>query len=535
MKHPPFLPLGSFIYDRDAKESYEINSLLGQGGFAQCFSIRKLSTNEEFAAKIIRKSDLVRSKNKQKLLSEIKIHLSVKHKHIVKLFTYFEDKNFVYLIMEMCGNKSMMDLLKKRKKIEEKHVRVFLLQMLSALEYLHKDCSVVHRDMKLANLFLDKDFNLKVGDFGLAAVIDREERKKTICGTPNYIAPEVLFNSENGHSFEVDIWSVGVIVYTLIIGKPPFQKSDVKEIYKSIKSNTYSYPEDAIITPNAQYLITKLLELDPQKRWTIEQIYNSDFVREITSEKLPLLQQENIKASQETEHRTMQYKTNTPYSLQTEQQTMRPGTATKLGLLSAVHMNVLTLLYENMQQSSICSTYRNDYVLRTMTKMGKYGIGYFLASGAMGILFNDCTSIVLRKSAIDEIFQKNDIYSFEYMEHKIYGGQKIITKEKHTTTSAPSSLKKKILLIPYFISAFQEEMPVFPYKSQEEGVFVIKHVNFSKGPVLRLSNRTIVFIIDQQSIVFFNEGKSLYAEEKEKIDRSILLYCNEALKVLLKK
>jgi len=96
---------------------------------------------------------------------------------------------------------------------------------------------VIHRDLKLGNLFLTEKMEIKVGDFGLAAKIEFEgERKRTICGTPNYIAPEVLEN-KNGHSYEVDIWSFGVILYTMLIGKPPFETSDVKTTYKRIKAN----------------------------------------------------------------------------------------------------------------------------------------------------------------------------------------------------------------------------------------------------------------------------------------------------------
>ena len=94
-------------------------------------------------------------------------------------------------------------------------------QIVSSLKYLHKH-NVIHRDLKLGNLFINNDMRVKVGDFGLATKLTRpDERKKTICGTPNYIAPEIL-EGKNGHSFEVDIWSTGVILYTLLVGKPPF-------------------------------------------------------------------------------------------------------------------------------------------------------------------------------------------------------------------------------------------------------------------------------------------------------------------------
>ncbi|OAG28820.1 polo-like kinase 1 [Nematocida displodere] len=555
MKNPPFLPIGTVVHNRDTSESFQLTGLIGQGGFAQCFSVLKTATNEEFAAKIIKKSELVRPKNKQKLLSEIKIHLSVNHKNIVKLFTYFEDKNFVFLIMEICHNKSMMDFLKRSKKIEERYVRVFLLQIVSALEYLHKECSVIHRDMKLANLFLDKSFNIKVGDFGLAAVIDREERKKTICGTPNYIAPEVLFNSESGHSFEVDIWSVGVIVYTMIIGKPPFQKSDVKEIYRSIKTNDYVYPADSIISDNARELINGLLELSPEKRLTLEEIYNSPFVREIsTDDATPRAFQTpyvsaayasgayapGVYAQTAPQAASLPKPGNTPSlfsgaaSQAAKYAEPQARAQTKVGLLSSVHAHVMSLLSRNLPTVGIDTECAYDYAMHTVDCTNKYGLGYVLVSGTVGILFNDCTSIVIRRASVEEILAGNDKYYFEYFEHKVYGVQKIITKEKHHTSSIGSKLEKKVLLIKYFINALFSKQHTF-VSLGEENVFVIKHVTFGKGPVLRLSNRTIVFIIDTKVLVFSNEGKVLFAEGRQKIEREVLVYCHEVLSILLKK
>lgn len=116
-----------------------------------------------------------------------------------------------------------MDMLRRRRRFTEPESRFFMVQLIGACHYMHTH-QVIHRDLKLGNLFLDGSMNVKVGDFGLAALIENPgERKKTICGTPNYIAPEVLFDTANGHSFEVDTWSIGVILYTLVIGRPPFQ------------------------------------------------------------------------------------------------------------------------------------------------------------------------------------------------------------------------------------------------------------------------------------------------------------------------
>lgn len=147
---------------------------------------------------------------------------------------------------------------------------------MSALKYLHKN-RVIHRDLKLGNLFLSDKMEIKLGDFGLATKLEFEgERKRTICGTPNYIAPEILEGSKKGHSYEVDIWSVGVIMYTLLIGKPPFETNDVKTTYRRIKMNAYTFPEN-IISASAKDLITRILQTDPSKRPSIDDIMNHDF------------------------------------------------------------------------------------------------------------------------------------------------------------------------------------------------------------------------------------------------------------------
>jgi serine/threonine protein kinase len=169
-----------------------------------------------------------------KLYAEIKIHRSLEHPNIVGFQDCFEDESNVYMTLELCPCGSLMDMLRRRRRFTEPEARFFLVQLIGACYYMHTH-QVIHRDLKLGNLLLDSSMNIKVGDFGLAALIESPgERKKTICGTSNYIAPEVLFDTANGHSFEVDTWSIGVILYTLVVGRPPFQTQDVKEIYEYV-------------------------------------------------------------------------------------------------------------------------------------------------------------------------------------------------------------------------------------------------------------------------------------------------------------
>jgi polo-like kinase 1 len=111
---------------------------------------------------------------------------------------------------------------------------------------------------------------VKIGDFGLATKLEFEgDRKRTICGTPNYIAPEIL-DGKTGHSYEVDVWSLGVIIYTLLIGKPPYETSDVKTTYQRIKKNQYSFPEHIKVSPQAKSLINCILQLEPSQRLTLD-------------------------------------------------------------------------------------------------------------------------------------------------------------------------------------------------------------------------------------------------------------------------
>jgi polo-like kinase 1 len=190
---------------------------------------------------------------------------------------FFEDSQNVYILLELCQNQSMNELLKRRKRLHELEVKCYTAQIINALKYLHSH-RVIHRDLKLGNLFLNDKMQIKLGDFGLATKLDFEgEKKRTICGTPNYIAPEVL-EGRSGHSYEVDVWSLGVIIYTLIIGKPPFETTDVKATYNRIKKNQYSFPDHIPISDEARDLISRILTGNPADRPTLDQIMSHQFM-----------------------------------------------------------------------------------------------------------------------------------------------------------------------------------------------------------------------------------------------------------------
>ena len=192
----------------------------------------------------------------------------LKHDHICEYKHFFEDRDNCYILLELCHNQSMNEMIKRRKRLTEPEAAFFTSQILKAVRYMH-DNNVIHRDLKLGNLFLDKNVHIKVGDLGLACRLEsRDEKRKTICGTPNYIAPEVIQGdkTKRGHSFEVDIWSVGVILYTVLVGKPPYEAKDVKATYQRILNNEYSFPSHVNLSYEAKDLIKMLLQSNPADR-----------------------------------------------------------------------------------------------------------------------------------------------------------------------------------------------------------------------------------------------------------------------------
>jgi len=258
---------------------YRIGKMLGKGGFAKVYMCTSLDTNRNYAVKIVPKANLTKSRARQKLQAEIKIHRILKHKYICEYKHFFEDSTNCYILLELCHNQSMNELIKRRKRLTEAEVKYYLSQLVQSVHYMHS-INVIHRDLKLGNLFLDKQLRIKVGDLGLATKLSTsDEKRKTICGTPNYIAPEVIDGDKEkrGHSFEVDVWSMGVICYTLLIGKPPYESKDVKSTYQRILANEYSFPSHVPMSEHARDLITRMLQTCPNLRPSLKQITQHPF------------------------------------------------------------------------------------------------------------------------------------------------------------------------------------------------------------------------------------------------------------------
>uniref|UniRef100_A0A667X5X6 polo kinase n=1 Tax=Myripristis murdjan TaxID=586833 RepID=A0A667X5X6_9TELE len=215
---------------------------------------------------------------------EIELHRALHHKHIVHFYHHFEDKENIYILLEYCSRKSLAHILKARKVLTEPEVRYYLRQIVSGLKYLHEQ-EILHRDLKLGNFFVSDTMELKVGDFGLAAKLEPAgNRRKTICGTPNYLSPEVL--NKQGHGCESDIWALGCVMYTMLLGRPPFETTNLKETYRCIREARYSLPSS--LSPQAKQLIANLLAKTPEDRPHLDHILRHDFFTQgFSPERLP--------------------------------------------------------------------------------------------------------------------------------------------------------------------------------------------------------------------------------------------------------
>ncbi|XP_062920546.1 serine/threonine-protein kinase PLK3 [Mobula hypostoma] len=247
--------------------------LLGKGGFARCYEMTDLSSNKIYAVKVIPHSRVSKPHQKEKIEKEIELHKSLSNKYIVKFYHSFEDDENIYIFLEHCSHKSLAHILKARKTLTEPEVRYYLRQIILGLRYLHVR-DILHRDLKLGNFFINDNMEVKVGDFGLATkLLPVDQRKRTICGTPNYLAPEVL--NKQGHGPEADIWSLGCVMYTMLFGRPPFETSDLKDTYRCIRAAEYTMPSSFSVA--AKDLIGSILKKNPEQRPTLDAILNHDF------------------------------------------------------------------------------------------------------------------------------------------------------------------------------------------------------------------------------------------------------------------
>ncbi|KAL6481292.1 hypothetical protein MHYP_G00093720 [Metynnis hypsauchen] len=461
-KSAPLKEIPDILVDPRSMKRYMRGRFLGKGGFAKCYEITDMDTKEVFAGKVVPKSLLMKPHQKEKMSTEIAIHKSLDNPHVVGFHGFFEDDDFVFVVLEICRRRSLLELHKRRKAVTEPEARYFMRQTIQGVHYLHNN-RVIHRDLKLGNLFLNDDMEVKIGDFGLATKIEFDgERKKTLCGTPNYIAPEVL--CKKGHSFEVDVWSLGCILYTLLVGKPPFETSCLKETYVRIKKNEYTIPRH--INPVAGSLIRRMLHADPTLRPSVADLLTDEF---FTSGYVPLrlptscltvpprfsIAPSSLESGLHRRPLTALNKDSPIEKVgkvdpqQKEEFQERDGSEQpdchlndmlqQLSSVIAARPSERDFVRQEEAEDPACIPI--FWISKWVDYSDKYGLGYQLCDNSVGVLFNDSTRLIM--------YEDGD--SLQYIDRNA-------AESYLSVRSYPASLSKKITLLKYFRNYMSEHL-----------------------------------------------------------------------------
>lgn len=265
---------------------YAPKEILGRGISSTVRRCIDKETGKEYAAKII---DLSNTESTNELTpleatnQEIQILRQVAgHSYIIELQDVFESASFIFLVFELCKNGELFDYLTSVVTLSEKKTRYIMKQIFEGVQHIHSK-NIVHRDLKPENILLDDNLNIKITDFGFAKWLAEGEELHELCGTPGYLAPETLrcnmVEDSGGYSYEVDIWACGVIMYTLLVGCPPFWHRKQMVMLRNIMEGKFSFssPEWNDISDAPKDLIRKLLVVDPKERITIDDALQHPF------------------------------------------------------------------------------------------------------------------------------------------------------------------------------------------------------------------------------------------------------------------
>lgn len=253
---------------------YEIGRTIGEGTFAKVKFAQNTETGESVAMKILDRSTIIKHKMADQIKREISIMKLVRHPYVVRLHEVLASRTKIYIILEFITGGELFDKIVHHGRLSEAEARRYFQQLIDGVDYCHSK-GVYHRDLKPENLLLDSLGNMKISDFGLSALPEQGvSMLRTTCGTPNYVAPEVL--SHKGYNgAPADVWSCGVILYVLMAGYLPFDELDLTTLYSKIDKADFSCP--AWFPVGAKSLIQRILDPNPEHRITIEQIRNDEW------------------------------------------------------------------------------------------------------------------------------------------------------------------------------------------------------------------------------------------------------------------
>lgn len=258
---------------------YTIGCQIGQGAYAVVKSGIHKSTGRKVAIKIYEKYKIADPQRKSCVSREIRVLKKLSHEHIVQLFETIDTSKQLFLVMEMVKGKSLYSYVhsKQNRKVEEQECMKLFGQIVSGIEYCHKN-NVIHRDIKMENLLLDEHHNIKIIDFGFSICALASQKLKIFCGTPSYMAPEIVMKKEYSGP-PADMWSLGVLLYAMLCGVFPFKGATEPELFRCIQRCHITFPTH--VSNSAKALVSRLLKFDPEKRATAAEVRRNIYFLDI--------------------------------------------------------------------------------------------------------------------------------------------------------------------------------------------------------------------------------------------------------------
>jgi 5'-AMP-activated protein kinase catalytic alpha subunit len=264
---------------------YELHRTLGEGSFGKVKYAIHTETNEPVAIKILDKETLRKKNMSAQIKKEIALMRLINHRHVIGIKDVFATATNIFIVLELVEGGELFDKIVEEGRLSEDRARFYMRQLLDGMECCHAK-GVCHRDLKPENLLLDSNGDLKISDFGMATLYigdanapgdQRTELLHTTCGTPNYVAPEVL-TSQGYDGHKADVWSMGVILFVFLSGYLPFEETTTAALFKKIRSAEFNYPSDFPAT--AKDLLGKVLVVDPEKRSSLRDFKRHEWVQE---------------------------------------------------------------------------------------------------------------------------------------------------------------------------------------------------------------------------------------------------------------
>ncbi|KAH0795550.1 CAMK family protein kinase [Histomonas meleagridis] len=259
---------------------YEFIRTIGNGAFSVVALVYDITTNAQYACKISSRKFLIQQKLFDKFEREVRIMQSFQSPFLVQLYDIVYDQNLIYLIMEYCSNGELFQAIADNGPVEEKRAKKIFAQIVSGVSYIHSH-DISHRDIKPENILLDSCMNAKITDFGLCQHTSENLLLKTYCGSPFYVSPEVLLNKPYDGK-KSDIWSLGVVLFTIVTGGLPWEDIGQQKLYQQIAEANFTIPR--YLPPDLRDLISRLMQLNPKDRPNVDEILKHPWLADVVGE-----------------------------------------------------------------------------------------------------------------------------------------------------------------------------------------------------------------------------------------------------------